>query len=55
MGEHAPVHLSIYTEPNLNGANQWGMAVDMNRASAATRAWWPARRRTTSRSSARTR
>lgn len=30
MGEHAPIHLSIYTEPALTGANQWAMAVDLN-------------------------
>jgi hypothetical protein len=33
----------------------WGMAIDLTPAPAATPAWWPARRRTTSRSSARTR
>ncbi len=31
MGEHAPIRLSIYTEPKLTGANQWGMAIDLNR------------------------
>ena len=30
MGEHAPIRLSIYTEPTLAGANQWAMAIDLN-------------------------
>ena len=29
MGEHAPIKLNIYTSPKLDGANQWGLAVDL--------------------------
>jgi molybdopterin-containing oxidoreductase family iron-sulfur binding subunit len=30
MGEHAPIHLNIYASPKLDGANQWGMTIDLN-------------------------
>ncbi len=30
MGEKAPTKLNIYTSPTLDGANQWGMAVDLS-------------------------
>ncbi len=30
MGEHAPIRLNVYTAPELTGANQWAMIVDLN-------------------------
>jgi Fe-S-cluster-containing dehydrogenase component len=41
--------LSLYPAVNYAQGNQWGMAIDLTPAWAATPAWWPARRKTTSR------
>ncbi len=30
MGEHAPIHLSIYQSPKMDGDHQWGMVVDLS-------------------------
>ena len=30
QGEHAPIRLNIYAAPKLDGANQWGMTIDLN-------------------------
>ena len=47
--------LSLWQEPDYSAGHQWGMVIDLARASAATPASPPARRRTTCRWSARSR
>ena len=54
LGVHHPPLQSLWKEWDYQGY-KWGMAIDLTPASAATPAWSPARPRTTSRWSARTR